>query len=502
MKRGAGILMPISSLPSPYGIGSIGKQAYEFVDFIAAAKQTYWQILPIGPTGYGDSPYQSFSAFANNPYFIDLDMLCAEKLLTKAEIKKVDFGSDETAIDYFKLYKNRKPLLKKAVARFSLKTKGYTDFVKKNKAWLKDYALFMALKEENGMVSFTQWDEPVRTRAKSAVKAAEKRLADEVVFWQVVQYFFYVQWKKLKSYANKKGIQIIGDIPIYVSPDSSDLWANPQLFQVDKKGMPTEVAGCPPDAFSDDGQFWGNPLYDWDYHSATDYEWWVQRMQYALTVYDVVRIDHFRGFEGYFAIKATATTAKKGRWRIGPGASFINAIKAKMPNAQIIAEDLGFLTQGVYDLLHLSGYPGMKVLQFAFDSRDESEYLPHNYEKNSVVYTGTHDNTTTCDWELSAPEADVEFCKKYLDIKPGDDFTRACVRSAMGSVADVCIIPMADWLALGKQARINTPSTLGGNWLWRIAKNKASAALAAEIADITAMYGRAKNTPVKGKKQR
>ncbi len=501
MKRGAGILMPISSLPSPYGIGSLGKQAYEFADFLCASKQKYWQILPIGPTGYGDSPYQSFSAFANNPYFIDLDTLCKEKLLTKAEINKADFGDDNLSIDYFKLYKNRKPLLEKAVSRFNLKTKSYLNFVKKNKEWLVDYALFMAIKQENDMVSFTQWDEALRTREPKAIKAAQKHLEKEIVFWQVVQYFFFTQWQNLKSYANKKGIEIIGDIPIYVSPDSSDLWANPELFQVDKKGRLTEVAGCPPDAFSADGQFWGNPLYDWDYHSATDYAWWIKRMQYAFSVYDVVRIDHFRGFEGYYAIAANAKNAKKGRWRMGPGAAFINAIKTKMPNAQIIAEDLGFLTPGVHELLRLSGYPGMKVLQFAFDSREESDYLPHNYEKNSVVYTGTHDNTTTCDWQISAPKADVDFCKKYLNIKKGDDFTRACVRSAMGSVSDVCVIPMADWLALGKKARINTPSTLGENWLWRIEVNRADNKLAKEIAEITMMYGRAKAEVKKASKK-
>ncbi len=501
MKRGAGILMPISSLSSPYGIGSLGKQAYDFVDFLRAAKQKYWQILPIGPTGYGDSPYQSFSAFANNPYFIDLDTLCKEKLLTKAEINKVDFGSDNLNIDYFKLYKNRKPLLEKAVSRFNLKTKSYVNFVKKNKEWLVDYALFMSIKQENDMVSFTEWSEPLRAREPKAIKAAQKRLASEIIFWQVVQYFFFAQWQKLKSYANKNGIEIIGDIPIYVSPDSSDLWANKELFQVDNKGRLTEVAGCPPDAFSEDGQFWGNPLYDWDYHNATNYAWWIKRMQYAFSVYDVVRIDHFRGFEGYYAISAKAKNAKKGRWRMGPGASFINAIKMNMPKAQIIAEDLGFLTPGVHELLRLSGYPGMKVLQFAFDSREESNYLPHNYDKNCVVYTGTHDNTTTSNWQKSAPKADVEFCKKYLNIKKDDDFTRACVRSALGSVADVCIIPMPDWLSLDESARINTPSTLGGNWLWRIDKAMAGTALANEIAQITAMYGRAKFEMKKEKKK-
>ncbi len=315
MKRGAGVLMPISSLPSPHGIGSLGKQAFEFIDFLATAKQSYWQILPIGPTGYGDSPYQSFSAFAANPYFIDLDTLRGEKLLTSAEIKKADFGDNATAIDYYKLYKNRKFVLKKAVGRFNKKAKGYKAFEKNNKDWLDSYALFMALKEENGMVSFTEWDEPIRTRKSSAIKAAEKRLADDIVYYKVIQYFFDRQWQAVKQYAQQNGVEIIGDIPIYVSPDSSDLWANPELFQLNSDGSMFEVAGCPPDAFSADGQLWGNPLYDWDYHWETGFDWWVKRLKHACTVYDVVRIDHFRGFEGYYSIPAGDKTAKNGRWR-------------------------------------------------------------------------------------------------------------------------------------------------------------------------------------------
>ncbi len=491
MKRGAGILMPISSLPSPYGIGSLGKQAFDFVDFLAEAKQRYWQILPIGPTGYGDSPYQSFSAFASNPYFIDLDLLNKEKLLTKSEIKSFDFGDNPTSIDYFKLYQNRKPLLQKAVERFDKKNKDYKKYVKNNEEWLSSYAIFMALKEENGMVSFTNWEEPLRRRDPKTLKTAQKRLSKDIEYYKVVQFFFDKQWKTLKKYAAKNGVEIIGDIPIYVSPDSSELWANPELFQVNSKGNPTEVAGCPPDAFSADGQLWGNPLYDWDYHWANGFDWWIKRIKHACTVYDIVRIDHFRGFEGYYAIPANAKTAKKGRWRMGPGTAFINTVKSKLPEAKIIAEDLGFLTLGVYELLKVSGYPGMKVLQFAFDSREDSDYLPHNYTKNSVVYTGTHDNTTTADWRLSASVEDVEFCMKYLNITKKDDFARACIRSVQSSVSDMCIVPMADWLGLGKEARINTPSTVGGNWTWRANKSDFSKSLATEIANITVSCGRA-----------
>ncbi len=490
MKRGAGVLLPISALASPYGIGSLGKSAYDFVDFLEKAKQKYWQILPLGPTGYGDSPYQSFSAFANNPYYIDLDMLCKDELLKQSEIDSVDFGEDTGDIDYYKLYQNRKPLLEKAVARFEKKSKKYTRFLKENKFWLDDYALFMALKVEHDMCSYTLWVEKIRLREEKAIKSATARLAKEIEFWCVVQYLFYKQWKKLKTYANSKGIQIIGDIPIYVSPDSSDLWAQPELFQMDKDRRPVEVAGCPPDAFSEDGQLWGNPLYDWDYHSSTEYAWWVKRMEYALKTYDVVRIDHFRGFAGYYAIPYGATTAKTGRWRIGPAIAFVDVLNEKLPNAQIIAEDLGFLTSDVLALLKHSGYPGMKVLQFAFDSREASDYLPHNYSRNTIVYTGTHDNTTTEDWQKSAPPADVEFCKRYLDITPDRSFTRTLIRAAFGSVSDTCIIPMADWLELGEEARINTPSTLGGNWVWRVGKTALSDKLAQEIALITRTYGR------------
>ncbi len=490
--RAAGVLMPISSLPSPYGIGTIGKAAYNFVDFLAKAKQMYWQILPLGPTGYGDSPYQSFSAFAANPYYIDLDMLIKDKLLTQKEVDASDFGDDENSIDYLKLFENRKKLLNIAVERFNLKNKKFKAFQKENAHWLLDYAIFMALKEKHEHQSYTEWSEDIRTREKTALEKAKTELKEDIVFWQVVQYFFFSQWRKLKVYANKKGVKIVGDIPIYVSPDSSDLWANPELFQVDEHKKMTEVAGCPPDAFTADGQLWGNPLYDWDYHSQTDYEWWIGRMAHACSIYDVVRIDHFRGFAGYYAIKADEKTAKHGRWRIGPSSAFIDSLKAALPEMKIIAEDLGFLTKDVYALLKNSGFPGTKVLQFAFDSREESDYLPHNYPKNCVVYTGTHDNTTTEDWKVKAPKKDVEYCKKYLDIKEGDDFTRKCIRACFGSVADTCIIPMADWLGLGENGRINTPSTVGGNWQWRLSEQALTKKFAKEIGDMTKIYGRAR----------
>ena len=473
--RTSGILMPVSSLPSPYGIGSLGAEAYRFVDFLAAAGQRYWQILPIGPTGYGDSPYQSFSAFAANPYFIDLDALEQRGLLTHDEIARFDFGPDAPeGIDYGALFRTRFAVLELAVRRFDAGEDAFRDFCAANAFWLDDYALFMALKAENGMRAFSLWPKDVRARRPAALAAARARLAGQVRFWQVVQYLFYEQWAALKAYANAKGVEFIGDIPIYVSPDSSDLWADPSLFQVDAA----------------DGQLWGNPLYNWDVHLKTGCAWWIRRLRHASAVYDVVRIDHFRGFESYYAIPARDKTAVNGVWRKGPGTAFIDVIRRKLPDVRIIAEDLGYLTDDVKALLRASGFPGMKVLQFAFDSREESDYLPHNYTQNSVVYTGTHDNTTTADWELSAPAGDVAFARRYLDVDGGADFTRRFIRAALASVSDTAVIPMPDWLGLGAEARINTPSTLGGNWLWRMDPAALTDALAADILALTKLYGR------------
>ena len=489
--RESGILMPVSSLPGPYGIGCFGKEAFKFVDFLADAGQKIWQLLPLSPTGYGDSPYQSCSAFAGNPYFIDLDALEQRGLLTHDEIARFDFGPDAPeGIDYGALFRTRFAVLELAVRRFDAGEDAFRDFCAANAFWLDDYALFMALKAENGMRAFSLWPKDVRARRPAALAAARARLAGQVRFWQVVQYLFYEQWAALKAYANAKGVEFIGDIPIYVSPDSSDLWADPSLFQVDADGALTEVAGCPPDAFAADGQLWGNPLYNWDVHLKTGCAWWIRRLRHASAVYDVVRIDHFRGFESYYAIPARDKTAVNGVWRKGPGTAFIDVIRRKLPDVRIIAEDLGYLTDDVKALLRASGFPGMKVLQFAFDSREESDYLPHNYTQNSVVYTGTHDNTTTADWELSAPAGDVAFARRYLDVEGDADFTRRFIRAALASVSDTAVIPMPDWLGLGAEARINTPSTLGGNWLWRMDPAALTDALAADILALTKLYGR------------
>ncbi len=487
--RASGILMPVSALSSPYGIGNFGKEAYKFVDFLSKANQKYWQILPMGPTGYADSPYQSFSAFALSYYYIDLDQLVAEKLLKKKEILAYDFGASDK-VDYNKLYLHRKPLLEKAVQRFDTLNKNFVKYKKQNAFWLKDYALFMAIKADQDMIAYSKWSSLAKSRKSKDLKVAEKKYAQEISFWEVVQYLAYTQWLKLKKYANQNAVSIVGDVPIYVSPDSSDLWANPELFQVDKDLNLTEVAGCPPDAFSADGQLWGNPLYDWDYHYAQGFSWWIKRVEQAMTLYDMVRIDHFRGFAGYYAIPNRDKTAVNGRWRVGPGLSIISAIKTALPNVNIIAEDLGFLTDDVRELLKQSGFPGMKILQFAFDSSENSDYLPHKYDKNCVVYTGTHDNTTTLNWKDISDKKDIDFCKEYMGINKDEEFTLSLIRCGLASTADTCIIPMADWLNLDEDARINTPSTVVNNWVWRLDNKLMTKQLVAKIARMTKIYGR------------
>ena len=490
--RTSGILMPVSSLPSPYGIGSLGAEAYRFVDFLAAAGQRYWQILPIGPTGYGDSPYQSFSAFAANPYFIDLDALEQRGLLTHDEIARFDFGPEAPeGIDYGALFRTRFAVLELAVRRFDAGEDAFRDFCAANAFWLDDYALFMALKAENGMRAFSLWPKDVRARRPAALAAARARLAGQVRFWQVVQYLFYEQWAALKAYANAKGVEFIGDIPIYVSPDSSDLWADPSLFQVDADGALTEVAGCPPDAFAADGQLWGNPLYDWAHHEKTGFAWWVRRIRYALNFYDILRIDHFRGFDTYYAIPYGAKTAQTGEWRSGPGMKLFRAVKQALGDVPIVAEDLGELFPSVYELLAESGFPGMKVLQFAFGPGD-SEYLPHNHPVHCVVYTGTHDNTTAAAWYRTAAPAQRKKAAAYLGLNREEGFAAGLVRGALASPGELCIIPLADYLALGAEARINTPSTLGGaNWVWRALPAQLCAANAKKIAALAVLYGRA-----------
>ena len=416
--RASGILMGISSIPSKYGIGCFSKEAYDFVDQLEKAGQQYWQILPLGPTGYGDSPYQSVSTFAGNPYFIDLEELIKKELLTKEECEACDWGGSESYVDYEKMYLSRYKLLRKAYEKADLKTNpDYAEFLKEEKDWLQDYCLFMAIKNEQKGICWIDWPEELKDRHSKAVKEAEKELAEEIEFYRFQQYCFTTQWRKLKAYANKKGISIIGDVPIYVALDSSDAWANPEMLQFDEDYDPKAVAGCPPDAFSATGQLWGNPLYDWKALKKDGYGWWVQRMTHCMELYDVVRIDHFRGFDEYYAIPYGDKTAERGKWEKGPGMDLFHTLDKKIKDLRVIAEDLGFLTESVLEMLKESGYPGMKVLEFAFDSRDSgcaNDYLPHNYPVNSVAYTGTHDNETIVGWWSSITKDEQKLAREYL----------------------------------------------------------------------------------------
>ncbi len=491
--RASGILLPIASLPSPYGIGSFSKSAYDFIDCLKEAGQRYWQILPIGPTGYGDSPYQPFSTFAGNPYFIAPDLLINEGLLTLAECESYDFGNDSRYIDYEKIYNARFDMLRKAYQRSKdRETEEYNEFCRNNCDWLEDYALYMAIKNSFGGISFDQWPMDIKLRKEKALDDYKNRLQDEIEFHVYMQYLFYKQWIELKSYANKNGIQIIGDIPIYVAYDSADTWSHPELFQLDEELNPTAVAGCPPDAFSADGQLWGNPLYQWEFHRSTEYSWWIKRIEASLQLYDVLRIDHFKGFDEYFSIPFGDKTAINGHWEKGPGYELFQRIEEKLGTSNIIAEDLGYVTESVQRLLKKTGFPGMKILEFAFDSRETSDYLPHNYEKNCVVYTGTHDNDTILGWLSSICEEDHRMVFDYLNRNPEDasDIHWDLICLAMQSVANLCIIPIQDYLGLSSEARINIPSTVGLNWRWRLLKEDINKTLLQKIFHISVLYGR------------
>lgn len=495
--RECGVLLPIASLPSKYGIGAFSKEAYEFVDQLKAAGQSYWQILPLGPTGYGDSPYQAFSAFAGNPYFIDLEQLIEEELLTQKECEQEDFGDDDRYIDYGKLYTYRFPLLKKAFVRWKemMQQKGkkiQRIFLRELGEETREYCFYAALKKHFEGKSWAEWDDDIRLRQEEAVERYKNLLSEEIEFYEFQQLMFARQWKKLKTYANKKGIRFIGDIPIYVAIDSADSWSRPELFQFDSNRQPKAVAGCPPDAFSDTGQLWGNPLYDWAYHKKTEYDWWMRRMKYCFALYDVVRVDHFRGFDEYYAIPAEDETAVNGSWKKGPGISLFKKMKETFGELNIIAEDLGYLTPSVHKLLKNTGFPGMKVLQFAFSTGERSTYLPYFYPHNCVVYTGTHDNDTTRGWYETMDEEEKKFTKKYLNNKdtPSEKISWDFIRLAVASVADLAIIPMQDYLCVGKEGRINTPSTLGNNWTWRMQKGEFTKKIIKRSRKLNQIYGR------------
>lgn len=485
--------MHISSLPSPYGIGTFGEEAYKFVDFLEQSGQKYWQILPIGPTGFGDSPYQSFSTFAGNPYFIDINHLIEEGLVSNDEAVLYDCEQNPNKVNFGLLYVKRFKLLKTAFKkRTSIYNVKLNNFKQMNKDWVIDYALFMALKEYFKGKPWFLWDDDIKHRNTESLKNYKEILGNEIEFWIFTQYIFFKQWNKLKEYANSKGIEIIGDIPIYVAHDSSDVWVNPEMFELDERLNPKIVAGCPPDAFSATGQLWGNPIYKWGEMEKDDYSWWLKRISSCSKMYDIIRIDHFRGFDSFYAIPASDKTAENGEWRNGPGIKFFNILKSKLGDIKIIAEDLGFLTESVRKLRSDTGYPGMKILQFAFDSREESDYLPHNYEKNCIVYTGTHDNDTCVGWFKSISPEDKAFCKKYLGLRNDNKIAYTMIKTAWASVADTAIAPFQDFLNLDSSARMNMPSTLGGNWEWRVSENVFNNRLSNEIKTITKIYGRLK----------
>ena len=491
MDRASGILLPISALPSPYGIGTLGKAAYAFADFLHAAGQKYWQLLPLGPTSYGDSPYQSFSTFAGNPYFIDLDLLAEEGLLDKEDLAAADWGNDPRYVDYGKIYEVRFDVLRRAFLRGRERDREAVERFQAENPWLKNYALYMAVKAHFGMKSWLEWpDEAIRVRAPEAVARYEKELAEDVAFYTYLQYLFFKQWGELREYIHSLGIRIIGDLPIYVAMDSADVWAEPEFFQLGEGNIPTEDSGVPPDYFSADGQLWGNPLYDYDRMRQDGFGWWIRRVEGASRLFDVIRIDHFRGLESYWAVPYGAETAREGRWRKGPGMDLVGVLTQWFHGLDIIAEDLGFLTPEVHQLLRDSGLPGMKVLEFAFDAREPSNYLPHTYERNCVCYVGTHDNETVMQWREQADRADVTFARKYLGLNEAEGFHWGMIRGGMSSVADTFVAQMQDYLGLGAEGRMNTPGTLGNNWRWRLLPGEASPALARKIRQYAHMYGR------------
>ena len=487
--RTSGILLPIFSLPNSYGIGTLGKEAYEFVDFLEKCHQSYWQVLPIGPTSYGDSPYQSFSVFAGNPYFIDFDLLKEDGLLEESDY---DYLLDESlVIDYGKLYNTRYLVLKKAFSKFDVKL--MKKFEKEHKDWLEDFALFMTLKDYHNGVSFLEWEDSYKYRDKKALNSFKKEHLDDVNFWKFTQYVFFKQWTALRDYANSKGIKIIGDMPIYTALDSSDVWANPKLFQLGSDLVPLMVAGCPADDFAPLGQLWGNPLYDYKVMKEDNYAWWVRRVEVAAKLFDTIRIDHFRGFEAYFAIPATDTDAMRGKWKKGPNVSLFNTIKKSLGEVDIIAENLGFLTEGVHKMLNKLGYPGMKILEFGFDPKGDSEHMPHHLTKSDVVYTGTHDNLPVRAWYDTLNDAEKAFLHEYLYFNNPYEVGNELIRAALSSVCNLAIIPFWDYLQKGLEARINTPSVLGGNWTFRIEKNDMNSDLCDYIAKLTKTYRRDNN---------
>jgi len=494
-ERSSGILFHPTSLPGKYGIGTLGKEAYAFIDFLKKSKQKLWQIFPLGPTGYGDSPYQSFSSFAGNPYLIDFDLLIEAHLLSEEDLRDIFFGDNEEHIDYGAIYNQKYPLLRKAYENFKSsdnnEMKGSLEnFKRENSSWLNDYSLYISLKNHFNGLPWNEWAQDIKNREDGAMHHYRNELADDIEYHNFIQFLFFKQWGDVKRYANENGIKIIGDIPIFVAADSSDAWANPEIFLFDKERKPVKVAGVPPDYFSATGQLWGNPLYNWEKLKDTNYSWWVERVRANLSTCDIIRIDHFRGFEAYWAVPYGDDTAINGQWEPGPGIDLFNAIKSQLGELPIIAEDLGLMTQGVIDLREATGFPGMKILGFAFDSGEENDYLPHTYTKNCVVYTGTHDNDTLVGWFQKAKEEDRQFARDYLNSRADDEIHWDAIRGAWSSVACMAISPVQDFLGLGSEARINTPGVASGNWQWRLKQGVLNNELAERIAKLTKIYSR------------
>ena len=493
-KRQSGVLMHISSLPGKYGIGSFGQSAYDFVDFLVRTKQRYWQILPLGTTSYGDSPYQSFSAFAGNTYFIDFDILIEEGLLNEADVKGADFGDDPRKVDYAKIFDVRRPIMEKAVARF-LKAddlSDYESFVEQNAAWLEVFAEYMAIKEHFDNLAWTEWpDEAIRRREAASLASYREKLADKLTYHRVTQYLFFKQWLRLKAYANEHHIEIVGDMPIYVAADSADVWAQPHFFKTDAVGKPTCVAGCPPDEFSETGQLWGNPIYDWEAMDKDGYAWWIERLRESFKIYDIVRIDHFRGFESYWEVPAGSETSASGKWVKGPDYKLFAAVKEALGDLNIIAEDLGFMTDEVIELRERTGFPGMKILQFAFNPDDESIDSPHLAPNNSVMYTGTHDNNTVLGWyKDEIDDATRQYMAQYTNRKEYETVPHAMLRTIFASVSFMAIATMQDLLELDSAARMNYPSTIGGNWTWRMTAEELNPIVEGELYSLTKTYRR------------
>ena len=490
--RQSGLLLHITSLPSPFGIGTMGKAARDFLDFLEKSGQSIWQVLPIGPTSYGDSPYQSFSSFAGNPYLIDLDDLTQEGFLKQWEYASIHWGDDPGRVDYAVMYAHRDQVLRQAVKRlYAHLPEEFYKFRDEERGWLDDYALFMAIKRAQGGQSWMYWPKALRFREPDAMREMREIHQQEIDYWCGVQYLFYRQYDALKQLSHKKGIRMLGDLPIYTAYDSADVWASPEQFQLDEDLMPIEVAGCPPDSFSVTGQLWGNPLFDWDVMKRDGYQWWIRRIAFQFKIYDMLRMDHFRGFDAYYAIPNGDKTAEYGRWKPGPGLAFFERLEAQLGKCPMIAEDLGFITPSARKLQQDTGYPGMKVLQFAFDSRDErNDFLPHLYGKNDAVYTGTHDNDTTLGWFQQADPKDVRYAVEYFRLTKAEGYHWGMICAALGSVADYAIIPMQDLLGLGSEARMNTPSTVGNNWKWRLPPGSYDPALSEKLYRKTEIYGR------------